>query len=181
MTKKSAPARPLRKTGPTARSRPTARFLLRFCILFAVCELVFAVGLVGSSTLEAVLSIQARGAAALLSWSGVEVASVGTQLVSTLGRLEVRHGCDGLQPIALYAAALLAFPSGMSSRAVALGAGLAVLILLNVVRVSTLYAAITFRPTWFETLHVAVWPFALLLATLSMWALWARRVVRSVE
>ena len=77
--------------------------------------------------------------------------------------LEVTLACSGADAIALCLAAVLAYPASWRMRLAGGGAGLALILSLNTLRIGTL-GRVAASPAWFDTLHVYVWPALLTLA-----------------
>lgn len=77
--------------------------------------------------------------------------------------IEVTLACSGTDAIALCAGAILAFPSTWRSRLAGATAGIALVLLLNTLRIGTL-GQMAASPQAFEVLHVYVWPALLMLA-----------------
>src|SRR6185295_6380207 len=86
------------------------------------------------------LELVANGSALLLGWCGEAVSVDGS---TVLGRFPyvVVLDCAALDAQALFAAAVLAFPSSWRHKAIGLGAGLAAIFCLNVIRLVLLYFA----------------------------------------
>jgi exosortase/archaeosortase family protein len=77
--------------------------------------------------------------------------------------LEVTLACSGADAIALCLAAVIAYPATWRMRLAGGGAGLALILSLNILRIGTL-GRVAASPAWFNTLHVYVWPAVLTLA-----------------
>lgn len=75
--------------------------------------------------------------------------------------VQVTLECSGADALALCAGAVLAFPARLGARLAGAAGGVALILLLNTVRIGTLGLA---APAWFDTLHLYVWPAALMLA-----------------
>lgn len=71
--------------------------------------------------------------------------------------------CSGADALALCVGAILAYPARWRMRLVGAGGGVALVLGLNTVRIGTL-GLVASSPWWFETLHLYVWPAALILA-----------------
>ena len=50
--------------------------------------------------------------------------------------------------------------------------------MINLVRISTLYLLQPYGADLFETVHVAVWPMAILVTSVGLWILWAGRALK---
>ena len=90
--------------------------------------------------------------------------------------LYVMAGCDGLQVMAAFAAAIVGFPVRLSSRVYGLVIGSALLVGTNVVRVATLYLSVKYTEDLTDTFHHYAWPAALIFFGLVLffsWAAWA--------
>jgi exosortase/archaeosortase family protein len=81
--------------------------------------------------------------------------------------------CSGADVIALCLAATLAFPAPWRRRVLGALGGLALILVLNTLRIATLARASGTR--WFVPLHETVWPGLLVLATLAYVATWMWR------
>lgn len=85
-------------------------------------------------------------------------------------------GCSGLDVMALCVAALLSYPIVWRRRLIGAALGVALLLVLNVVRISAL--AVASETPAFQTMHVYVWPALLVGATLAWIAVWIRTADR---
>lgn len=93
--------------------------------------------------------------------------------------VEVTLACSGADAIALCLAAVLAYPANWRMRLAGGGTGLALILILNTVRIGTL-GRVAASPSWFNTLHVYVWPAVLMLAVAGYVFGWMRVADRSV-
>jgi exosortase/archaeosortase family protein len=124
---------------------------------FALRAVAWSLGLFGllrspwvqSHALLPVTQAQARVATGLFGASSLPV--------------EVTLACSGADAIALCLAAVLAYPANWRMRLAGGGAGLALILSLNTLRIGTL-GRVAASPAWFNTLHVYVWPAVLTLA-----------------
>jgi exosortase/archaeosortase family protein len=97
----------------------------------------------------------------------------------SLGGFEVRvvEDCDGIFLVAVYLAAVLAFPVARGARArFAAAPGLAILLALNWLRVPTLLVIGAERPDWFDFAHAYVAQWGLVIVLVALWLIWATRV-----
>jgi exosortase H (IPTLxxWG-CTERM-specific) len=118
------------------------------------------------------LEVNARVAARLLGWLGEPTRAEGAVVVSPRFQVQIRRGCDALEPSALLAAAILAFPARWRLKLPGIVVGVAVLQALNLVRIISLYyTGVHFRSA-FETLHVEVWQPLFVLFVAAVWAGW---------
>lgn len=172
-----------KRTEPAAPAGRRKRPVLRFVLWFIVCMTVFyAVTLTPAfqrGPFERYLEVNATVSAWLLDLLGAEARSVRTSVITDAYSLSIARGCDAIEPAALFAAAVLAFPAAWKRKLVGLGIGVPALLLLNFVRILSLYyVGVHCSARTFEIVHVEVWqPLFILLAMVTWiaWALWATR------
>ncbi len=89
--------------------------------------------------------------------------------------MEVRDGCNGANVVILLWAAMLAYPTGRRWKAVGLGAGLAAIMPLNLLRLITLFYLGQYHPSAFEFAHLYLWEMLIIMDAMAVFALWVRR------
>ena len=129
----------------------------------------------------AYLKLNAVVSAEILSWLGEETNSVGNSVVSPRFSVGIEKGCDALEPAALYLAAVLAFPVGMRLKLPGILIGVPALLLINLVRIISLYYIGVFWPDSFDMMHIEVWQPAFILLLLLFWAIWFLWVIRRIR
>ncbi len=153
--------------------RVFARFAVTFVVLLGV---FYAVYIVGSQTegYRSYLALIAKLAGTVLQGIGVEATISGRVIESKTFGFEIVPGCDGMEALALFGSAVLASPVGLRPRLVFLFAGGAVLMVVNLLRIVTLYLVAIRFPASLERMHWDLWPGILILLVLSCWLIWAR-------
>ena len=86
--------------------------------------------------------------------------------------IDITLACSGADAIALATGFILAYPARWSARLAAAAGAVALVVVLNVLRIGTLGR--TTSPAWFEALHVYLWPAALLLGVAAYVFAWMR-------
>ena len=177
-----------RRTGrPTSRSKSSwlranasdLRFLLTFAICMAVYYLATLTPPVKQGFFPAYLRLNAAASAAILRVVGQDVTVRDKSIVSTAGpAIEVERGCDAVEPSALFVSAVLASPVSWLSRLSAAAAGTLVLMVLNLIRVASLFLVKVYYPGAFDTMHLDVWQALFIFMAIVFWAVWASRVSR---
>ena len=120
----------------------------------------------------------ASAAGVVLGWFGYDTRVTGTTIQLAGRGVEVVRGCDAMEPIALFVAAVLAMRTELVSKAVGLLVGLPVLALANLVRIVVLTIVSVEHAEHFETAHVTVGQTLFVVCTLCVWfawVLWARK------
>jgi exosortase/archaeosortase family protein len=155
------------------------RFVLVFAAALVAFQLLFLFAISGSAPFARYLELCARAAGALLGWLGQNVYVYENRVTLLPNEFVVTAPCSGLQPMAMLAIAVLAFPSSARAKLAGVVLGIGALFALNLVRIATLCLV---QDRWagaFELFHLALWPMALILCSIALWAAWARRVTRA--
>jgi exosortase/archaeosortase family protein len=87
--------------------------------------------------------------------------------------VEVTLACSGADALALCLGFVLAYPVKWRTRLAGAGGGAVLILGLNTLRIGTL-GLVAASPTWFNTLHVYVWPAVLVLAIAGYVFAWMR-------
>lgn len=88
--------------------------------------------------------------------AGIRAACHGEIITLPEISLDVKYGCNGLEAVMLYAAAVIAFPAPWKKRAAGIGAGLLLIQIFNVLRIGGLAYACVYWKKYFEILHTYV-------------------------
>ena len=71
---------------------------------------------------------------------------------------------------------MVAFPARWSHKLLGGIIGVAILLLVNLLRIVSLYYASEMSPSFFGLLHETIWPIAILALSMVMWLFWAMRL-----
>lgn len=107
----------------------------------------------------------------VLGYEGLEIR--GKTLFSPRGTITVERGCDAIAPTALFLSAVMASPAPWSLKLVGLFGGFVVLMIVNVLRIITLFWTRVFWIGAFDVMHLEIWQFLFILLAIMLWALWA--------
>jgi exosortase/archaeosortase family protein len=95
-------------------------------------------------------------ASAFIKFMGLPFTSHGRIISLPAASLEVRFGCNGLEAVMLYSAAVIAFPSPWKKKAAGIAAGLLLIQIFNILRIGGLaYAAVHFNK-YFDIFHIYI-------------------------
>jgi len=153
--------------------RPVAGFVILFVVLMGVFYAVTFIPVMEKSVLPAYMRWNARASAVILNVFGEGASANDTSVISKRFSVNIAHGCDAIEPSALFIAAVLAFPASLKSKLPGLLIGTVVLAIINLVRIVTLFYAGIHWPTWFEAVHVDVWQPIFIVLSLVFWIVWA--------
>jgi exosortase H (IPTLxxWG-CTERM-specific) len=170
-------------SGVTVKQASARKAMLRFLGIFlALVAAYYALTLsrwVDANVLYPVMKASACGASALLNFLGVGTTVDGVVIRGPGYAVAVRRGCDPLEPIVLFAAAVTAFPAPWRQKLPGLATGAAFLFGLNLARIDSLYLLGARQSRLLESFHLAWWPAFFILCSLALWVswlLWIRRL-----
>lgn len=156
----------------------------RYVLVF----LVWLLGLYGLSTRNTFqqkifpkyLSLNAFAAGKILNVLGQNVA-VRDKTIRSNERpfsIEIARGCDAVEPAMLFCAAVMASPVPVLQRILAAIGGTVVLMILNFVRVVSLFLVGIYWNAAFDTMHLDVWQVVFIFLAALLFVLWATKMVR---
>lgn len=172
------PAEPPRSGGP-----PSAGGLLRLLVHWGLFLGVLGV-LVGLGQWKpAIVNVHLSEATArLMGWVmsllGEESSVRGILVATRVCRFRIIGECTAYYPIAIYVAAVLAFPAAWLRRLLGVLLGVPALLLVNQVRLVSLCYLYREFPDHFETLHIVVWQSLIIFLTVLTWVLWVTLLAR---
>jgi len=168
--------------GLRAARGPALRFVLVVAGLMALFYGVFYTAPEENQGLDrfirAYLGVYASVGAFLFDLVGLEARASGTILFVGSKAVEVVRGCDAMEPIAFFVAAVVALQVPLRAKLLGLGAGVPLLVLLNLLRIMALALISARFPRLFETAHITVGQTIFVLCTLCLWFAWALRATR---
>lgn len=164
---------------------PALRFVLVSAGLMLLFYGVFYTSPEDSPALNALirgyLGAYASSAGWILDLFGFDARAEGTTLFLGGKTVEVVRGCDAMEPIAFFVAAVIAVRVPLRAKLVGLLAGVPLLVLLNLARIIALSLVSARAPQYFETAHVVVGQSLFILCTLFLWFVWVIRASRAEE
>lgn len=97
---------------------------------------------------------------------------MGGTISSARFSIGINYGCDASEPLALFVAAVLAFPAPFRRKIPGILLGAVILAALNLARIVSLFLAGVYFPNAFEWLHVEAWPAIFIMLAIVLWAIW---------
>lgn len=179
MAKRNASARGTAGNADTEGGRPAGRekaFLFRFLLFVALLFLAVALKPVNDTVVEPFTAVVARAGGAVCRLFGEPTTMAGTVISSPRFAVNIRNGCNGLETVFIFAAAVLAFPAPPGRKALGLAAGVVLIQLFNLVRIVSLFFIGIHFPRLFEDWHTVVWQLLVILFGFLLFLLWASRL-----
>lgn len=174
--------------GDAAKPTPTwfqthgrdLKFLLIFGLLMTIYYFVTTTDLVANRFFPWYLKATTDTAGAVVRLSGYkDVEVVGNDLRHSSGAaITVERGCDAIAPTALFVSAVIASPAGWRRKLWAIVGGVTILMVVNLIRIISLYFIAIYWPSGFDVMHLDVWQAAFIFLAIVLWALWAAWAAR---
>lgn len=118
----------------------------------------------------------------VLSVLGYEVLIEGAQITIESPRFSVGivQGCDAIEPLAAFLAAVIATPIGFGSKFVGAVVGAAALLTVNLFRIVSLILIGMYAPKALDVMHEDVWQALFIVLAIGAWAFWVRWATKGV-
>ena len=147
-------------TSPSLSDRlrtPEMRFFATFLFLLAGGFTLLSLQAVNDSFVEPFTAGVAVASGHALDLIGEDISKDGTILRNERFAVNIRNGCNGLETMIIFLAAVVAFPSPWKSRLLGLGLGLIAIQGINLIRVVALFLTGAYFPAFFDSSHTVVW------------------------
>lgn len=118
----------------------------------------------------------AAASAVALDLLGQDIEKSGTILRSPRFAVNIRNGCNGLETMVIFLAAVLAFPAPWKARLLGLLIGSVAIQAVNLVRVVALFFTGAYFPDFFDSSHTVVWQTIVIAFGVFLWIFWADRL-----
>jgi len=92
-----------------------------------------------------------------LNLFGNSVTAVGDVLSGSQFAMSIKNGCDAIEAIAILLCAMFIYPTSYKNKIIGLAAGSILLIILNIIRIISLYFVGVYIPSIFDVMHISVW------------------------
>lgn len=150
-------------------------FLTVFLVLLAAGFSLVALKPVNDHVIEPFTGGIARVSGGVLDLIGQDVTRDGTVIQSPRFAVNIRNGCNGVETMLIFLAAVLAFPAAWGARLAGLALGVLAIQLINLVRVVALFLTGVYFPSLFDSSHTVIWQSIVILSGVLLWIFWAHR------
>ena len=167
-------------TGLSSHQHPVLKFLLIFGVLLAAFYVFTAFSPFYSKRFVPLHHHLIAGVSGgLLAVLGQDITVTGASISSPRFSVNIIRGCDAVEPIALYVCAVLAFPLTFLKKLPGMIIGALLLLILNLVRIVSLFLIGVYSPEIFVLTHIDVWQALFIFFAVLLWILWLLWATRS--
>ena len=163
-------------------NRTDLRFLVIFGVIMAAYYLATTTTLAKESLFPWYLRVTTAVSGGVMQTFGYDGLTVGDNVLKTSGgSITVERGCDAMAPTALFIAAVLASPTSIAMKLPAVFGGALVLMVINLVRIITLFLTRIHWPKAFDIMHLDVWQAMFIFLAILLWAVWASWTTKRMQ
>ena len=166
---------------PAWLRHPAVGFILRFGLFLGLAQVLFVSFLNESRLMVEFFVFNAHTATLVLDLLGIEAIAKGCLVLGEGQSIQVAFGCDGSQALLVLGACVVAYPASVVQRLVGLAVGIPLLLVLNAVRIASLFWVSVNHPGAFEQVHLFLWPALFMAGIFAIWSLWIRWTLRGRE
>jgi exosortase H (IPTLxxWG-CTERM-specific) len=160
---------------PPRRRDLEVRFLALFLVILVGGFALLSLRQVNDALVEPFTAGIAHASGAALALLGQDVTMSGTVIRTPRFAVNIRNGCNGVEAMIIFLAAVLAFPASWRARGIGLLLGVVVIQVVNLVRVVALFLTGAYLPEWFDSSHTVVWQSVVIGCAVLLWLFWAAR------
>ncbi|MEM6725834.1 MAG: archaeosortase/exosortase family protein [Bacteroidota bacterium] len=160
-----------------ASKQPVFRFVLLFFGVMIAFYALWATPIYTNLILNPWIRLNAWLAAGVLNVLGFAAQAEATLLTGNGFSLDIRQGCDAIEPTMLFVAGILATPIHWSKKWRGLLLGVGFMLSLNFIRILSLALVDRYWPSAFEFIHVEFWQAFFILLAITLWATWLKRTL----
>jgi len=160
------------------RFRRELTFVGLFVLILSVSFAVLSLDPVNDGFVEPFTGGVASASGVALKLLGQDIKKTGTVLALADRRfaVNIRNGCNGIETMVIFLAAVIAFPAPWKARAIGLVLGCVAIQGINLVRVVALFFTGAYFPKFFDSSHTVVWQTIVIAFGVFLWIFWADRL-----
>ncbi len=119
-----------------------------------------------------IIALNAQLSSWLLNLLGQETQYLGSAIYSSVFTVDIKQGCDALEPVAMTTAAMLAYPCTAIHKMLGVVAAIVFLCSLNLLRIVSLFLCGVYFHSVFDLLHVEIWQFLFIVLAIAFCFFW---------
>jgi len=137
--------------------QPFYNLLIKFFVLICVFYIFWIMPFFQENVVANVAIFYAKISTFFLNLLQIPVKSIGDSLTSGDFSIRIRNGCDAIEATAILLCAMLIYPTSWKNKSIGLLVGLLLLVILNIIRIMSLYFINIYIPSIFDVMHVSIW------------------------
>lgn len=150
-------------------------FLTLFILILGGGFTVISLNQVNDNVIEPFTGQIANASALALDLIGQDITQNGTVIRSDRFAVNIRNGCNGVETMIIFVAAVIAFPAPWKARLIGLVLGILAIQAVNLIRVVALFLTGAYFPKLFDSSHTVIWQTIVILCGVLLWIYWANR------
>ena len=158
-----------------AQYRRELTFIGVFILLLGGGFTLISLQPVNDNVIEPFTAGIAKVSGVTLNLLGQKITMKGTQIRNEKFGVNIRNGCNGVETMIIFLAAVFAFPAPWKARWVGLALGIVAIQLVNLIRVVALFLTGAYFPSFFDSSHTVIWQTIVILFGVLLWIFWASR------
>ena len=151
---------------------PVIKFLTLFIGLLVLFYVLTQFPFFKQNVFPFVVQINAWISHVVLNVLGQGTTIEGSVIASDAFAVDIKRGCDALEPIAFFVIGVLTYPAPFRTKIPGILVGASALFALNIVRIVSLFLIGKVSEAAFEFIHVDVWQVLFILGAIVFWVLW---------
>lgn len=152
-------------------------FIGLFVLILSVSFTLISLQPVNDHVIEPFTGLVAHASGIALNVIGQNIDKQGTILRNERFAVNIRNGCNGVETMIIFLAAVFAFPASWRARIAGLGIGILAIQAVNLFRVVALFLTGAYFPKFFDSSHTVIWQTIVILSGVLLWIFWANRFV----
>ena len=156
---------------------PIFNFFIKFLGVLLPFYVVWHTDFFKETILASWTALNSSMASVILNLFGASTTSVGNMLSGPGASLQIYEGCDGIEPVMLLVAGIVAFPAPVKHKLKGILYGSLFILGLNFVRILSLYVVQVYWPAGFEFMHIEFWQVVFILVAVLVWVFWIKKSI----
>ncbi len=99
-------------------------------------------------------------------------------MLSPTFTVNIAEGCNGIYALFIFMAGIIAYPSSIRHKLYGLAIGIPFIMLLNYIRIISLWYAGTYAPNLFKVMHLYIWETIIIALGGILWLFWYEKWVK---
>ncbi len=162
-------------SSPWQAYRQEIQFLVLFVVILGGGFTLISVNAVNDNVIVPFTAVVARASGFWLHVIDSSVEMHGTIIRNPQFAVNIQNGCNGIETIIIFLAAVIAFPASWKARIAGLAIGIVAIQIVNLVRVVALFLTGVHFPALFDNSHTVIWQTIVILSGVLLWIFWANR------